>query len=449
MTKIARITALFLAILLVLTGCSGTTGESTTKAAAGTTAETKTLTVYTFNDARDSGDNNGYLEEIKQYDAANASIVIEVEEFNNVITMQKRLELELAAGQGPDIIIGSYSFGLDMLGIARAGAFYDMTDLIAADPTFTNDNYYLPVMKAGQIEGRQYVIPLSFTLPVFVSTGENLKKAGIDWKNATSLEVYEQMLTFLSSDDTNKICGLGGYTDTALPLMYSCGKYPVSYDTGEVVLDGEEEQMLLKLGTEIQIQGVKFMDQYADSTNFIIELAKLPLIYANYCTSPNQIKLYYSVYAADGRGDDFEMYFAPDDEGKYHAMVQEFAAVTAKSQNAECAWDLLHYIIDHSQRIGQYTSASLNRSVIKNHLRTLTTQDGKSIFINSTMTKLPQKYADQIAQAYDNISDATLSQLTAMSTIVVNGIWAYGNGQTTFDNMLDDMTSSLSIYLNE
>jgi len=261
----AKILAIFMLLNLVLCGCSGTTGESTTAAAAtGTTKADETeplgeLTVYLFKNSATA--QQGYFTEAKTFAARNSEYEIHIEAFDDVETMEERLKTELTAGQGPDVIMADSFFGLDIMELARNGALYDMTDIIAADDDFTDEQYYMPVMKAGQIEDRQYVIPLSFTVPTFVSSTSALEEAGIDWNNASTMDVYRQMLDWFKSDDTTHIGGIGGYFEAATGLLYSMGKSLVDPVTGKPTVNGEEERVLIELGAELVRDYRAWMDE--------------------------------------------------------------------------------------------------------------------------------------------------------------------------------------------
>lgn len=454
---ITRITALFLALLLVLTGCSGSGGDATTADSAtalGTTTAAKAdeplgeLTVYLLDTGTTS--QKGYIAEAMEFAGRNREYTIEIEEFNDEEAMEERLKIELTAGQGPDVILSDMLLSLDMMELAGNGTLYDMTDIIAADTSFTAENYYMSVMKAGQIEDRQYVIPLSFTLPAFISSDTALEDAGIDWDDSSTLEVYEQMLHFLKSDDTEKISGWGGWLETGLTLLSSCGKTPVSYDTGEVLIDGKDERMVLELGTEIFKQGNSWIgDNMALNTGgFVKELAKLPLIYTNLNTSPNQLRLYYSAYAAVDKGDEFRMYFAPDEEGNHHALVQEFAAVTRNVENPELAWQLIRFVIDHEQSFELFAGVSLNRKVTAAHLENLSAYKGKNLG-DFQVEKMPETYTNQLADAYDRITDATVQQFSPVHAAVRDGMISCIRNEVDFDSMIDEIVNKLTLYVNE
>jgi len=450
----AKILAIFMLLNLVLCGCSGTTGESTTAAAAtGTTKADETeplgeLTVYLFKNSATA--QQGYFTEAKTFAARNSEYEIHIEAFDDVETMEERLKTELTAGQGPDVIMADSFFGLDIMELARNGALYDMTDIIAADDDFTDEQYYMPVMKAGQIEDRQYVIPLSFTVPTFVSSTSALEEAGIDWNNASTMDVYRQMLDWFKSDDTTHIGGIGGYFEAATGLLYSMGKSLVDPVTGKPTVNGEEERVLIELGAELVRDYRAWMDEKKNIPSAMTPLTNVPMLYTCFMTSPWHLQIYYSAYLEAEKESEFEMFMAPDEDGNYHAVVQEFAAVTANTDSPELAWYFISSIIDHEKSHNDITTAvSLNRWMTNYWLDKTETQTGK---FGPTMDKvrmMPREYSDELADVYDRVVDASIYQVSPTINIVRELVIDYVNGETDFETAIEDMESRLNIYANE
>jgi len=447
----AKILAILLVLSLALCGCSGTAGESTTAAGTGTTKAEKTeplgeLTVYLFKSPTTS---QGYYTEAKEFAARNPEYEIHIEAFEDVETMEERLKTELTAGQGPDVIIADSFFGLDIMELARNGALYDMTDIIAADDDFTNEQYYLPVMKAGQIEQRQYVIPLSFTVPTFISSTSALEEAGIDWNNASTMDVYRQMLDWFKADDTTHIGGFGGYFEAATGLLYSMGKSLVDSATGEPKVNGEEERVLIELGAELVRDYRVWDDERIKASSAMTPLTNVPMLYTCFMTSPFQLQIYYSAYAEAEKESEFEMFMAPDEDGNYHAIVQEFAAVTANTDSPELAWYFINNIVDHKNNYKTDTAVSLNRWVTNYWLEISATNTGKFGPRMEKVRMLPREYADELVDVYDRVVDASIYQVSPTINIVRELVIDYVNGETDFETAIEDMESRLNVYANE
>ena len=298
---------------------------------------------------------------------------------------------------------------------------------------------------AGQIGERQYIIPLSFSLPTLISNSAALAEAGIDWDGSNPMDVYAQLLDYIRDAQTPRIGTVCGYIDVPMALMLTGGHAPVDQEAKEVLLGSDECRMLTELGAEMWIQGMTWLQE--SSRLAAEELPRVPFIYSNWCTSFNELRLYCSAYAAAGLEDDFLMYFAADETGN-HALVPEFAAVTAHAQNPDAAWELIRYIINHVQSLNMASGMSMSREGVRNHLNNLVTSTGKNLY-GVQVTNLPSDYAAQMSDALDGITSASLYQMSPVAQALKEGVKSYVDGETDFETMLEDVTSKLNLYINE
>ena len=92
----------------------------------------------------------------------------------------ERVANDLASGKGPDVLFLDY-LDIDIAKAALNNNFLDLTDILAEDPDFSEDDYLDGVFEAGCFYGRQYTIPLSFFLPLFLSAQTRLEELGFHW----------------------------------------------------------------------------------------------------------------------------------------------------------------------------------------------------------------------------------------------------------------------------
>ena len=126
-------------------------------------------------------------------------------------SMCKRLQTELMSGKGKDIYLVSEDsrewenttglFG-DPNKLIYNGVLADMTEWTKKDKSF--QECFQPVMEAGQVGERQYLLPITFTVPMFIREGsgtdlteETLKPLGklIDEKSELLQEIVPYTFT--------------------------------------------------------------------------------------------------------------------------------------------------------------------------------------------------------------------------------------------------------------
>jgi len=430
MTKITRITALMLALLLILTGCSGSTGENTTTAATTTvlSEDRETLKVYVFNyNGTDTS-----IGCVRSFARLNEDrIDVQIEEFTDVESMEERLKVELGIGQGPDVILADSNFTLDMMSIAENGAFYDMTDIITADETFNEENYYTNVMKGGQVDGRQYIIPLTFSVLSFCSTEAKLENTGIDWDNAAPAEVYRRTLDYLKAEESCRITGYHWYKQLASALMGTLAIDPADY--GETyTLEDEHIRTILELAAECYRQRAEFMKKGLPGwmNEFFPEAGKLPLHLSYSGDSPLTLAHACAGFVRNEEDADFKIYIPPmNEDGDVCALIIKYAVISMNCQNPELAWELICYMMNSSVYAGDY-GVSLSRELVRTG-------------------GLPKDRGEQVLNAYNHVTDAILIQTAGASLLIDDAMRSIASGEADIDVISGQLSNQLYLYANE
>lgn len=96
-----------------------------------------------------------------------------------------RLRAEVMSGKGPDLfyyepLTWADNLFADVSKAIYAGTFCDLAPYLVADSNFRTEDFYAPLLEAGNVNGKQYVVPLSFTMPMFLTTSKNLVSIGFD-----------------------------------------------------------------------------------------------------------------------------------------------------------------------------------------------------------------------------------------------------------------------------
>ena len=93
---------------------------------------------------------------------------------------------DMLMGKGPDLIFfsqedkGSGVLFDDVEKVMAAGVFADLTPFIEADESFQQAGYNPGILEAGQYKGRQYAMPLYYSLPVLRANKSVLEKENFD-----------------------------------------------------------------------------------------------------------------------------------------------------------------------------------------------------------------------------------------------------------------------------
>lgn len=95
----------------------------------------------------------------------------------------KKLQTEVMSGKGPDIFW--MMSGMDPFKMAKSGRLVDITEFIENDKNFNVSDYNQKIFYSGQMNGKQYVIPSRYAVPILLTTETAAKLREIDPDNFT------------------------------------------------------------------------------------------------------------------------------------------------------------------------------------------------------------------------------------------------------------------------
>ncbi len=195
---------------------------------------------------------NGQLYAVRQaYEKEHEDVTIRVEylptDAQGRAAYLQQLRTEILQGGGPDLYLLPTSNTLildeprqytyvdveplfaDVDLAMRNGLFYDITRLYDRDDALGKESLNAQIMEAGVVEGKRYVLPLRYDMPVIYARVDALQEAGLD---PAILE--EDILTIMEA-----VCESGDTVLAAGMLLSSFSAFSdfVDYTSGNVLLE--------------------------------------------------------------------------------------------------------------------------------------------------------------------------------------------------------------------
>ena len=432
--------ALMMTVMLMISLLTGCGGAATMTYGDGG-ADAPTLTVYML-DASERFYNIGILAALEKHAeqvSLNKGVNVEVVSFLNRNDLKKRLEKEIAAGKGPDVVISSSELTLDVMELARSGALYDMAEVIAADEEFTDENYYTGVMQAGVIDAQQYVIPLSFSMPILASTPWRLEMLGLDFEGKSAPEIYAQLIECLEREEEPQVGNqLNVSSETFLTLAAAAGDPLVPNDSGEAGEGSERLRDYIDLTLQLTIHTTRWRSaNYSLGSVDRSVYGQMPIFFADANASPNYLRQVYQYFKSAGRGEDFTLFPLITDDGHTCVQVKDFAAVMAGCENPELAWELLRGVIDRAQHMGNYDACVFNRMNMESCLKGISGPGGGS--------QLPQRVTDTLTAAYADIGDAVIYQSIPEIDACEDAVDDYFADKISYDELVDIVSRAMKV----
>lgn len=343
-----------------------------------------------------------YLPKLNEF-ASEKGIEIKVTYFANADLLWEQLEYDYSNKSTPDLVLCSGFCETDLEELVSRDYFLCLNEFIDSTEMDNNDEYYLPILNAGQIEDEYIFLPIGFNLNVMMSSqskNKMLNSSVID-SDKTWSEIVHEFIR-LCDESPN---GSEGISYLAFPVI-------------------REDDLLLAFPMQVLFQstGLRFDEVFFEDSTFSKEVFTLLIeFYNHYYASevesdkevvnfsdsihgqlcyefPDLFNLhynelgiiiegssgqsmishsflammnYYESWCSDNE-EEFCYRFIPmiSDNSSYAATISQYGAILKDSENPESAFELLKYIID-SDRF-QYYNLSPNRNVSESMIEQMT-----------------------------------------------------------------------------
>ncbi len=270
-------------------------------------------------------------------------------------TYKTTVREEIDAGGGPDLVLFSSNTFMDIYKSMREGRFEDLNPYFAADEDLDPGDFIGPVMDGGIQNGRRFVVPLSYEMPLLMTTRSILKELDMTADEASSCEGFlDAAVRFHEAHPKGDLTLdlLGGFPPEKayIRAMYlNLGFHFIDYGTGKVTIDEELFHRCMDI--------VKL---YYDPEYDVSDLSKEEIddgmyyqgggLYKKQCLfDPTCISSYASYRFAtsylNGKSVGTVLSVQKNQYGGVTAELGICAAVPAGSPNKAAAWELLKILL--------------------------------------------------------------------------------------------------------
>lgn len=176
----------------VLTACGGNSasgnvtaggGASAAPAADAPPAQSKPVTIeFWYGLGGKLGENMESL--IQKFNASQQEVIVKGIVQADYSETEQKLQAAIATGQVPAAVLSS---NMDW---ARKGYFSPMDELIAKQPDFNKEDFVQTFLNQGQVDGKQYFLPMYGTTQIMYYRKDAFEKSGID---ASQLKTWEDL----------------------------------------------------------------------------------------------------------------------------------------------------------------------------------------------------------------------------------------------------------------
>lgn len=451
MKRLLKKVALFIAAFLVLTALSSCTLlQSTETAYIDDVDDDGPLKIYLLNFV---SDNERIV--IKQYNSIAArglidSPEIEITEFEieQMEDMNKQIATEMMAGKGPDIIFIDYPYCSknDFVKISANNAFADMDILAKNCETFNFEDYNEMVMDASVINGKRYMMPISYTVPYVITTKEVFEKNNIELPEKLD---FENTLSIITEYEMNNPMDNYGFIYYLQDDIFSLGTSKVSLDS-DIFKKYNERHRRLHIERNNSVPVDNITEKVCDAEE---------LLYFEYFSwqPNNQYNVFSYLYNKANNYSQNNIVFLEmpcNHDGVTKAFIDKAIAINSNSKHKNAAFKFVEYLMSYGINIGvDIANLPVNKKAYEEYKRRFTTET-KDIFglDNALEQVIPSDLAEDCINIIENVSTCEFigqAQAIMGHEEMRKPFYDYWMQETDYDTMIKELKSKLDLYYSE
>ncbi len=426
---------------------------------------------------------------LEEYQKENP-VELEIEYFDYSDDLDAQLVRDMKNGVLPDLIIENSISYNDAYALFDADILLDLSTYVEDDGLYESGEYFNEVLRAGQYQSQQLIMPLSFNMTTIMSSEESLQRYDLDLSKADILDVLDQLTSranMMQQEEKEQellaqfVAPMGDYPISM--LLAAGGGALVDYEKKTVELDQEfykyvaefykqfaiqemgSLEAVIEQGTQLGLYGsvhdqrmgaaMRFEDMHKNTAAFIEGGSCRNTFIHSFAAQANY---YESVYT--DKGEEFYLYGIPtyNSSNEYTPMVTSYGAVMADTEHPEEAYEFLKYMMD--QPYFMHFDLSPNREATEEMLYQLCNTTYEIIQMRGyfdmpdlelatdyVMKPMTEKTKTAIMDMLDKMGEATLNNDPVFWKVQENML-LYVVGKCSIDESYERCMTELNEYLN-
>lgn len=380
---------------------------------------------------------------VKNFNNSQDNIEIKINEFENTEVLFTKLQTEMMAGKGPDLIYYNYNTNnQNMKKYIDNDMFADLNELMKNDLTedrFIMSEYNQTVVKSGVYDNKQYFMPLTYLVNSFVTTQENCINYKIDMSDGFCFDTLDKRLSVFLNDDKNKSkC-------TSLPHTLFFEKFieeEVDYKGEKFNFETREFE-----NTFSSIEKSYITCEVDENYDAFQEMADGNLLFLGseyFSGNP-----YVSVTEADGF---FEYNMTPkilsfsSDSNSFDSYVGSFLAINSNSNKKQSAYEFIKFSLNYKQQMALETNyIPVNNTAFEKYVEKAEKYIESNDEHQDVLTTFLKSYLDDI----DKVNKCKLNNYYYYENILAPTLSDYLNKTMEYDDFISSLTNKTRLYFDE
>ncbi|MBR3023204.1 MAG: extracellular solute-binding protein [Oscillospiraceae bacterium] len=355
-----------------------------------------------------------------------------------------KLNLDIAAGKTPDILIGSYDLDLEFY--AERGLFCDLNEFMESDAEINRSDFLENIFDCFVTDGRQMYVPVNFDIYAFYGKESDLG-SGNGWTTDEFLEFAGKKDMFFNTSRSMMMQSLV-YAD--LSSFVDRENKKCSFN------DGRFEKILEYIFENgVPDENYKRYDSYpAGSTEYKDYFRRFSdgLCLTEYAGISGLSSLA-SFKNGDLNGENIVLKGVPsDDKSGPLVYARMTAGISSSSENREAAWKLVKKLLsdDYQTKVTSSASFPVRTSVFDSAVKN-SRRKGFGYKTDGTFYEtnpLSDEDVNEFINIVKSVNEAYSSD-SRIKSIIDESAGEYFNGSLTAKEASEKIQNKVTLYLNE
>lgn len=394
---------------------------------------------------------------IKQYNNnKNNKTGIKLIEFENNNELNTKLNAEMMAGNGPDLIFYDLSYNgvSNIEKMISQEMFADFNDLISNDESESKINFEdfnKPVMDSGVYNGKRYFMPISYMPDIMITTNELCAEYSVDVSEPLTYKKAGDMLSeFLNKNKQSQNTSVFYWINNE---FYSLINSNIDIIEKTNTLDSTSFLSDLNVLDNMNLQNKSTeSSEYSDPLDYIVQ-GKVMFVSLNQVTGsePNGIgHIYYYIKSENQKP---VLISSLSNKGNnYSAFFDKGLLINKNSAKKDEAYKFVKYML--SEKVQENTEIGLpvNKKAQSKLIDAMSKLSAKDLGIqieNNTETQISADYIKSYTDFLNNISFCKFRNDYFNSSVIGDIVSEYVSGNITKEQFVNQVQSKTKIYLEE
>lgn len=380
---------------------------------------------------------------VKNFNNSQEDVKIKISEFENTEVLFTKLQTEMIAGKGPDLIYYNYNTNnQNMKKYIDNDMFADLNELMKNDLTedrFIMSEYNQTVVKSGVYDNKQYFMPLTYLVNSFVTTQENCINYKIDMSDGFCFDTLDKKLSVFLNDDKNKSrC-------TSLPYTLFFEKFI------EEEVDNKGKKFNFETpefeNTFSSIEKSYITCEVDENYDAFQEMADGNLLFLGsgyFSGNP-----YVSVAEAD---EFFEYNMTPkilscsSDSNSFDSYVGSLLAINSNSNKKQSAYEFIKFSLNYKQQMALETNyIPVNNTAFEKYVEKAEKYIESNDEHQDALASFLKSYLDNI----EKVNKCKLNNYYYYENILAPALSDYLNKTMDNDDFISSLTNKTRLYFDE